>query len=485
MPQYEVQAPDGRTVTLEGDTPPTEADLDQVFAAIPPKQQPADSSQKAADIATKVKDFVTSDEMKDRYKMSLARMATYGPLANIIPPQIIKQALPEQHKKARGEQITAAEIAGGFALPALSPAIMGIGEASRGMIEGKGIPESFKRGGIAAATDFGLGKVGKGLGWLASKAMSPIVKARLVPKFGEEVVDRVMKNPMLTKKSPYSAQQLEQKVVGGVKGILEKTGKDAGAARAKAVASKAMIDLNPLKKETAELALKQKIPGIAKGVKLAKGDVAAVSTGTGTLKRVVKELGKKPVSIDNAQTILDNVDQYLQPIYQKMKTPGATLSRAEVLAKDLRKKLNQQISDKVSEYAAGKTGYASAKKILGAEGGNFARNLQSPRRVLPFMRSAVRPGREAMFRDVQKLEGVGAGAGIPPSQKFTDPIIQKFVNEELYKPINPVRWAALSALPLELAGRVGAKAMRREPAKITPLLRMLAARLAANQGNQR
>ncbi len=39
MPRYTIQAPDGRTVTLEGESPPTEADLDQVFAQLPPVEE--------------------------------------------------------------------------------------------------------------------------------------------------------------------------------------------------------------------------------------------------------------------------------------------------------------------------------------------------------------------------------------------------------------------------------------------------------------
>lgn len=46
MPRYKVQAPDGRTVTLEGDTPPTEADLDQVFASIPSNGNQAQTQSK-------------------------------------------------------------------------------------------------------------------------------------------------------------------------------------------------------------------------------------------------------------------------------------------------------------------------------------------------------------------------------------------------------------------------------------------------------
>lgn len=38
MAQYTVQSPDGRQITLEGDTPPTENDLDRVFSSLPPKE---------------------------------------------------------------------------------------------------------------------------------------------------------------------------------------------------------------------------------------------------------------------------------------------------------------------------------------------------------------------------------------------------------------------------------------------------------------
>lgn len=40
MPTYKVKGPDGRTVTLRGDTPPTEADLDGIFASLPPIKKP-------------------------------------------------------------------------------------------------------------------------------------------------------------------------------------------------------------------------------------------------------------------------------------------------------------------------------------------------------------------------------------------------------------------------------------------------------------
>lgn len=51
MPIYTVQAPDGRTVRLEGETPPTEADLDQVFAGLPAAPQQPAAQRTEADLA--------------------------------------------------------------------------------------------------------------------------------------------------------------------------------------------------------------------------------------------------------------------------------------------------------------------------------------------------------------------------------------------------------------------------------------------------
>lgn len=52
--RFEVKAPDGRTVVLEGDSRPTDADLDEIFASIPQKQQSPvvndDIKQKAFEI---------------------------------------------------------------------------------------------------------------------------------------------------------------------------------------------------------------------------------------------------------------------------------------------------------------------------------------------------------------------------------------------------------------------------------------------------
>ena len=47
MPRYKIQSPDGRTVTIEGPSPPTEADLDAIFAQLPPPQ--AAQSEAASD----------------------------------------------------------------------------------------------------------------------------------------------------------------------------------------------------------------------------------------------------------------------------------------------------------------------------------------------------------------------------------------------------------------------------------------------------
>src|SRR3972149_125163 len=45
MPKYKLQAPDGRTVTVEGDAPPSEAEIDEIFASLPGREQPQLSPQ--------------------------------------------------------------------------------------------------------------------------------------------------------------------------------------------------------------------------------------------------------------------------------------------------------------------------------------------------------------------------------------------------------------------------------------------------------
>ena len=49
MPIYSVQAPDGRTLRIEGPTPPTEADLDAIFAAVRPPAQGPSITERALD----------------------------------------------------------------------------------------------------------------------------------------------------------------------------------------------------------------------------------------------------------------------------------------------------------------------------------------------------------------------------------------------------------------------------------------------------
>lgn len=41
MARYQITAPDGRVITVEGDSPPTEADAEQIFASLPAAEKPA------------------------------------------------------------------------------------------------------------------------------------------------------------------------------------------------------------------------------------------------------------------------------------------------------------------------------------------------------------------------------------------------------------------------------------------------------------
>lgn len=63
MARFKIQAPDGRTVTLEGDSPPSEADLDGIFAQLPAREEGPGQLESAARGAAQGVTFGLSDEI--------------------------------------------------------------------------------------------------------------------------------------------------------------------------------------------------------------------------------------------------------------------------------------------------------------------------------------------------------------------------------------------------------------------------------------
>lgn len=185
MPRYQVTAPDGRTVTLEGDTPPTDADLEGIFASLPPaKKSPTDifkgqlgrmgsfgaaptqediQASREANVPMLTLGAMTAPAMAANplaalkgLGLSLAGGAAGGYAGKAVGGGLEAAGAPSGTSKVLG---TAGGLAGGFAGPMVGPqALMklaAVGGGRGGMLSsvlGKVFPEGAAVSGAAEAS---------------------------------------------------------------------------------------------------------------------------------------------------------------------------------------------------------------------------------------------------------------------------------------------------------------------------------------------
>ena len=113
MPTYEVIHPDGRVFELVGDSPPTEAELEEIFASSPskappaPEPEPLDGAQQergqavAQTISGLITGMPTQEEadIAERERVARARVPTFrkvgfpGVEQEVLPGQVPRQAV--------------------------------------------------------------------------------------------------------------------------------------------------------------------------------------------------------------------------------------------------------------------------------------------------------------------------------------------------------------------------------------------------------
>ena len=195
MPRYRVTAPDGRTVVIEGDTPPTEADLDAVFAQLPPKQaaQPQQPQRGfdwlgLAQQGVQGQTFGLSDELGAAAAAAAATMrddASFPEAYRDIRDTVRYQQ--NQFRQQNPALSTAANIAGGITtgFPALATKA---GAAAAGGVGGYGFSEET---GADLAQDTAIGSALGLAGQQIFQALSPIARGawRRITGRGVNLVD--------------------------------------------------------------------------------------------------------------------------------------------------------------------------------------------------------------------------------------------------------------------------------------------------------
>lgn len=80
MPRYQITAPDGRTVVVEGDRAPTEADAVEIFSQLPAKEQPA----QAADIEYTGEIRASNYGMMDRARDAISKVRNTQAVMSVL-----------------------------------------------------------------------------------------------------------------------------------------------------------------------------------------------------------------------------------------------------------------------------------------------------------------------------------------------------------------------------------------------------------------
>jgi hypothetical protein len=158
MAIYDIKAPDGRIVSIKGDTPPTDEDLDQIFANLPKKED------KPATIGDGIKSLSQTPEQIFGSK----KLREYA----------------EQPKETGIKLLNAAQLGGQIAFPLASGvSTTPITEFAMQKIKGSENPDALKQAVIAGGLDLALTGTGAAIGKLTKKVLPIIAQAMSgVPK---------------------------------------------------------------------------------------------------------------------------------------------------------------------------------------------------------------------------------------------------------------------------------------------------------------
>lgn len=172
MPIYEIKTPDGRIMEIKGDTPPSQAIVEELYKSLPPIDTAQEVTQEVTQEPTlmeKIRGISPLEVIKETPKQVVSDIARLAPYA----------ALPFSSL--------------GLAAQA---GITGVSRVIEGLAEGERLPQALKSGGIAAGTESAIGK-GLKLGKPALKQI-----AKFATRAEKGVIDEAIKKPILTKIEP-------------------------------------------------------------------------------------------------------------------------------------------------------------------------------------------------------------------------------------------------------------------------------------------
>ena len=168
MPIYEIKTPDGRIMEVKGDTPPSQAIVEELYKSLPPLDTAQEVTQEPT-LMEKIRGISPLEVIKETPKQVVSDIARLAPIA----------ALPFAGIGLAGQA-----------------AITGGSRVVGGLAKGEDVPQALKLGAIAAGTESAIGKVLK----LGKPALKQI--AKFATRAEKGVIDEAIKKPILTKIEP-------------------------------------------------------------------------------------------------------------------------------------------------------------------------------------------------------------------------------------------------------------------------------------------
>jgi hypothetical protein len=201
MPIYKVQAPDGRIMKIEGDSPPSQAIVEEYYKNLPPIDTAKEVAQEPT-LMEKIRGISPLEVIKETPKQVVSDIARLAPIA----------ALPFSGIGLAGQA-----------------AITGGSRVIGGLAEGEGVPQALKSGAIAAGTESAIGK-GLKLAKPVAKALEKPAKetaafvGNILSSVPRESIEKALSNPKILKtKDTYN--QLGKKAKEGLQKLLKETGR--------------------------------------------------------------------------------------------------------------------------------------------------------------------------------------------------------------------------------------------------------------------